>query len=122
MWVTKLLISSFKKKDLLPKNNPIWPKIGIFVYCWLIWCPVGGLAGGCGARCISQDTYLLYTYQEKAVQCYRNQHWKPVSYHTVGQEGKEGKGGQEEACAPRDLSHHGDLDHNRQRHLLPPVM
>ena len=32
-----------------------------------------------------------YRYQEKAVQCYRNQHWKPVSYHTVGQEGKEGK-------------------------------
>ena len=57
-----------------------------------------------------------YRYQEKAVQCYRNQHWKPVSYHTVGKEG------QEEACAPRDLSHHGDLDHNRQRHLFPPVM
>ena len=28
--------------------------------CWLIWCPVGGLAGGCGAGFISQDTYLLY--------------------------------------------------------------
>ena len=24
------------------------------------WCPVGGLAGGCGAGCISQDTYILY--------------------------------------------------------------
>ena len=32
MWVTKLLISPVKKKDFLPKNDPIWPKIGIFVH------------------------------------------------------------------------------------------
>ena len=51
---------SSKKKDFLPKNHPIWPEFGIFVHCWLIWCPVGGLVGGCGAGCISQDTYLLY--------------------------------------------------------------
>ena len=44
----------------MPKNDPVWPKIGIFVHCWLIWCPVGRLAGSCGAGCISQDTYLLY--------------------------------------------------------------
>ena len=30
MWVTKLLISPVKKKDFLPKNDQIWPKIGIF--------------------------------------------------------------------------------------------
>ena len=30
MWVTKLLISQVKKKDFLPKNDQIWPKIGIF--------------------------------------------------------------------------------------------
>ena len=30
MWVTKLLISSVKKKDFLPKNDQIWPKVGIF--------------------------------------------------------------------------------------------
>ena len=30
MWVTKLLISPVKKRDLLPKNDQIWPKIGIF--------------------------------------------------------------------------------------------
>ena len=29
MWVTKLLISPVKKKDFLPKNDQIWPKIGI---------------------------------------------------------------------------------------------
>ena len=59
MWVTKLLISRVKK-DFLPQNDQIQPEIGIFVHCWLIWCPVGGLADGCGAGCISQDTYLLY--------------------------------------------------------------
>ena len=30
MWVTKLLISPGEKKDFLPKNDQIWPKIGIF--------------------------------------------------------------------------------------------
>jgi len=29
MWVTKLLISQVKKKDFLPQNDQIWPKIGI---------------------------------------------------------------------------------------------
>merc|ERR1711963_867963 len=29
MWVTKLLISPVKK-EFLPKNDQIWPKIGIF--------------------------------------------------------------------------------------------
>ena len=28
MWVTKLMISQVKKKN--PKNDQIWPKIGIF--------------------------------------------------------------------------------------------
>ena len=30
MWVTKLLLSPVKKKGFLPKNDQIWPKIGIF--------------------------------------------------------------------------------------------
>ena len=30
MWVTKLLMSQVKKKDFLPQNDQIWPKIGIF--------------------------------------------------------------------------------------------
>ena len=33
MWVTKLLISPVKK-ELLPKNDQIWPKIGIFGQFW----------------------------------------------------------------------------------------
>ena len=44
-----------------PKTAEIGPKyakyeIGIFVNCWLIWCSVGGLAGGCGARAESRKT------------------------------------------------------------------
>ena len=55
---------SSKKNDFLPKKNQIQPEIGISVNCLLIWCPVGGLAGGCGVGCISQDTYLLYNDKE----------------------------------------------------------
>ena len=43
MWVTKLLISPVKKKDFLPKNDQIWPKIGILGH----FGP--GLAGSFGA-------------------------------------------------------------------------
>ena len=64
MWVTKLLISPVKKRIFCPKTTKFGPKLAYLVIwarpCWLIWCPVGGLAGGCGAGCISQDTYLLY--------------------------------------------------------------
>ena len=56
---------SSKKKDFLPKNDQIWPKIGIFgqfgqamqAYsvpcCWVGWWLWR-------AGCISQDTYVLY--------------------------------------------------------------
>ena len=62
---------SSKKKDFLPKNDPIWPKIGISVHCWLIWCPVGGLVGGFGARAVSPKTpiyfiqYIVYCIHTK---------------------------------------------------------
>ena len=46
MWVTKLLISPVKNR---------------------FFCPVGGLAGGCGAGCISQDTYLLYDIHDNVL-------------------------------------------------------
>ena len=45
---------SSKKQDFLPKNDQIWPEIGIFDHLG----PIGGLVGGCG--CISQEPYLLY--------------------------------------------------------------
>ena len=46
MWVTRLLISPVKKRIFCSKTTK--------------FSPVGGMAGGCGAGCISQDTYLLY--------------------------------------------------------------
>ena len=51
---------SSKKKDFMPKNDQIKPEIGIFVDCWLIWCPVGGLAGGFGARAVSRKTPIYF--------------------------------------------------------------
>merc|ERR1712209_45163 len=56
---------SSKKKDFLPQNDQIWPKIGIFghfgpghagLFNALLW--VGWWLWRAG--CISQDTYLLY--------------------------------------------------------------
>ena len=69
MWVTKLLISTVKKKDFLPKNDQIWLKIVIFgqfwpghagLFCALLW--VGWWLWRAG--CISQDTYSLYLLLE----------------------------------------------------------
>ena len=56
MWVTKLLISPVKKGIFCPKMT----KFSIFDHCWLIWCPVGGLAGGCGARAVSRKTPIYF--------------------------------------------------------------
>ena len=28
--------------------------------CWLIWCPVGELIGGCGARAVSRKTPIYF--------------------------------------------------------------
>ena len=73
MWVTKLLISQVKKKDFLPQNDQIWPKIGIFgqfgpghagLFNALLW--VGWWLWRVG--CISQDTYLLYIIQQNRIQ------------------------------------------------------
>ena len=73
MWVTKLLISPVKKRDLLPKNDQIWPKIGIFgqfgpghagIFGALLW--VGWWLWHVG--CISQETYLLYHYYPTTVE------------------------------------------------------
>ena len=54
MWVTKLLISPLKKKDFLPKNDKIWPKIGIFVH----FGP--GLAGSFGALFVGWLVVVAY--------------------------------------------------------------
>ena len=56
MWETKLLNSPVKIRIFCPKMT----KFGIFVHCRLIWCPVGGLAGGCGARAVSRKTPIYF--------------------------------------------------------------
>ena len=63
MWVTKLLISPVKIRIFCPKTTKFGPKFAflvIFVHCWLIWCPVGGLAGGCGALAVSRKTPIYF--------------------------------------------------------------
>ena len=45
----------------MPKNDQIWPEIGIFARPYgLIWCPVGGLVGGCGAGAVSRKTPIYF--------------------------------------------------------------
>ena len=44
----------------------IWPEIGNFARrCRLIWCPVVGLVGVCGARAVSRKTpiYFIVSYR-----------------------------------------------------------
>ena len=60
MWVTKLLISPVKKRIFCPKTTKFGPNFGIFVHCWLIWFPVGGLVGGCGAWAVSRKTPIYF--------------------------------------------------------------
>ena len=59
-WVGFPFDFSSKKKDFLPKNDQIQPEIGISLHCWLIWCPLDGLAGGCGARAVSRKTPVYF--------------------------------------------------------------
>ena len=59
---------SSKKKDFLPKNDQNWHFWSIWARpCRLLRCPVSGLVGGCGAGCISQDTYLLYDIHDNVL-------------------------------------------------------
>ena len=49
----------------MPKNDQIWPEIGIFARpCRLIWCPVCGLVGGCGVRAVSRKTPIYFMYMK----------------------------------------------------------
>ena len=50
---------SSKNQDFCPKTT----KFGIFARpCQLIWCPVGGLVGGCGARAVFRKTPIYFIY------------------------------------------------------------
>ena len=59
MWVTKLLISPVKKRIFCPKTTQFGPKLAFFVHCRLIWCPVGGLAGGYGGLYLARHLFTL---------------------------------------------------------------
>ena len=63
MWVTKLLISPGKIRIFGPKLA------FLFILGRLIWCPVGGLVGGCGARAVSRKTpiYFMIIIRDKMV-------------------------------------------------------
>ena len=59
MWVTKLLISPGKIRIFCPKLA------FLFILGRLIWCPVGGLVGDCGAQAVSHKTpiyFILHKY------------------------------------------------------------
>ena len=76
MWVTKLLISPVKKGFFAQKRPNLaqnWHFWSILARpCRLIWCPVGGSFGDCGAGCISQDTYLLYDNFDTSMKKYQD--------------------------------------------------
>ena len=63
MWVTKLLISTVKKRIFSPKTSKFGPKLAFLVnlgQAMLIQCPVGGSVGGCGARAVSRKTPIYF--------------------------------------------------------------
>ena len=64
MWITKLLISPVKKGFFAPKRPNLaqnWHFWSIWARpCRLIWCPVGGSVGGCGARAVSRKTPIYF--------------------------------------------------------------
>ena len=64
-YVGKKTFDFSSKRIFLPKTTKFSPKLAFLSIC-LIWCPVGGLAGGFGAGCISQDTYILYSNYDSA--------------------------------------------------------
>ena len=64
MWVTKLLISPVKKRFFAPKRPNLAQNWHFWSFCArgcrLIWCPVGGLVSGCGARAVSRKTPIYF--------------------------------------------------------------
>ena len=55
---------SSKKKDFLPKNDQIWPKIGFLVNLGQAMqaysMPCCGSVGGCGTRAVSRKTPIYF--------------------------------------------------------------
>ena len=60
MWVTKLLISPVKIRIFCQRTTKFSQKLAFLPGLWLIWCPVGGLVGGCCARAVSRKTPIYF--------------------------------------------------------------
>ena len=64
MWVPKLLLSP-EKLGFFAKKRPNLARNWHFGTFWarpcrLIWCPVGWLVSGCGARAVSRKTPIYF--------------------------------------------------------------
>ena len=70
--VTKCYRKKRQKRPNLARNWHFWkttifgPRLAFLVIwarpCWLIWCSIGGLDGGCGAQALSRKTPTTTTY------------------------------------------------------------
>ena len=63
MWMQKILLPPVKMRNFGPKTAKFCPKyafLGTYKPCWLIWCPVGWLVGGCCARAVSRKTPINF--------------------------------------------------------------
>ena len=61
MWAAKLLISPVKIRFFCPILARNWHFCSFWARpCRLIWCPIGGLVGGCGARAVSRKTPICF--------------------------------------------------------------
>ena len=64
MWVIKLLISPVKIRIFAQKRQNFACNWHFCSFCarpsWLIWFPVGGLVGGCGAWAVSRKTPIYF--------------------------------------------------------------
>ena len=64
MWVPKLLLSPVKIRIFALKRHNFAQKLHSWSFsaglCRLIWCPVGGLVGGCGPPALSRKTPIYF--------------------------------------------------------------
>ena len=94
MWVTKLLVCPVKIRIFSPKINKFGPKLAFLVIfgqaCQFIWCPVGGLVGGCGTRAVSRKTHIYFMIASCRLAIFVNM------IKTIGRSKAEGTGDDDE--------------------------
>ena len=66
IWVPKLLLSPVRIRIFCPKRLNLARNWYFWSFlarpCWLMWCPIGGLVGGCGARALSRKTPIYFIF------------------------------------------------------------